>query len=39
LKLVQGDLGTGTFTLALSNGYSISGSLDVGFIQIRQTCN
>jgi hypothetical protein len=39
LQLVQNSLGSGTFTLTLSTGYSITGTLDVGFIQIRQTCN
>jgi len=39
LHLVQNDLGTGTFNLTLSNGYSLSGAIDVGFVHILQACN
>lgn len=38
LDVVQNSAGGSTFTLTLSNGYKITGTVNLGFVQIRQAC-
>ena len=39
LDVLQTGTQTWNFTLTLSNGYRISGPINLGFLQIRQSCN
>ena len=39
LTVIQNGQQGSTFTLTLSNGYSITGQIDLGFLQIRTACN
>jgi hypothetical protein len=39
LDIVQKTSQESIFTLTLSNGYTISGQINLGFLQIRQSCN
>lgn len=39
LDAIQTGSQTWNFTLRLSNGYSVTGALNLGFLEIRQACN